>query len=283
MAGTHELQADFQREVIEASHETPIVVDFWADWCGPCRVLGPVLEKLAAEAQGAWRLVKVDTERHPEIASQYGIRGIPAVKLIINGEVVNEFTGALPEPAVQSWLDDNLPSAGKELLTQARQLVAAGQLEPARVLLEQLLAEDAEAHDARLLLARLYFTSDPAKAEDLARAVPEDHEQHDEREALLELSHLKVLAGLDDEAVAQKIPQSGASKPEVLARYLEGVRAFEASDYETALDAWIEVISRDRKLDDDGARRATIALFKLLGEEHELTQRFRRPFSAALY
>lgn len=283
MATTHELQSDFQREVIEASHQTPIVVDFWADWCGPCRILGPTLEKLAGEARGTWRLVKVDTERYPEIAARYGIRGIPAVKLIVDGEVAGEFVGALPETAVRGWLDENLPTVGQELLAQAKQQIATGRVEPAKEMLEQLLTEDPQAHEARLLLARLFFVDDPARAEELARAVPEDHEQADERESLLQLSHLRILAELDDAAAKQRIANGQKSKPEVLARYLQGVRAFAGGEYETALEAWIEVVSRDRELDDDGARRATVALFKLLGEENELTRRFRRPFSAALY
>ncbi|MCZ6756762.1 MAG: thioredoxin, partial [Bacteroidetes bacterium] len=90
---------NFQEDVIEASSEVPILVDFWAEWCGPCRVLGPVLEKLEAEQNGEWRLAKVDTDQHPEVSMQYGIRGIPAVKLFVDGNVVSEFTGALPEIA----------------------------------------------------------------------------------------------------------------------------------------------------------------------------------------
>jgi putative thioredoxin len=99
----------FQTEVLDKSHEKPVVVDFWAPWCGPCRVLGPTIDRLARESQGRWRLVKVNSDKHPDLVRRYGVRGIPAVKLFHGGDVVAEFTGALPEPAISRWLDEHLP------------------------------------------------------------------------------------------------------------------------------------------------------------------------------
>src|SRR5436190_229581 len=119
--------SDFQADVLEASRDKPVVVDFWAPWCGPCRMLGPVLEKLAATNDGSWTLAKVNTDENQEVARQYGIMSIPAVKLFIDGEVVDEFIGALPEPSVKEWLERAVPSESKARLSEAKAAIEAGE------------------------------------------------------------------------------------------------------------------------------------------------------------
>ena len=119
-------QADFEEQVVEASFKQPVVIDFWAPWCAPCKVLKPILEKLADEYGGKFRLAKVNSDENPEISARYAVRGIPSVKAMVDGKVVNEFTGALPESAVRDWLDKIIPSPAEEMRREAQQLAATG-------------------------------------------------------------------------------------------------------------------------------------------------------------
>ncbi len=259
---------DFDRDVLRASRERPILVDFWAAWCGPCRILGPVLEKLDAEAGDAWTLVKIDTEANPEIAAQMGIRGIPAVKLFVDGAVAAEFTGALPEAAVRRWLDEHLPSPQKKRLARAEALLASGQDTEARALLEDALREDADDETARALLARLLVFEEPERAADLVEGL-----YTPEADAVRTLARFLTLPAdpdaLDDAPVRTD--------------YLAAAADLSDGNADAALDRLISIVQRDRSFDDDGARKAAVALFVLLGEADPIVQRHRPVFNRSLY
>jgi putative thioredoxin len=265
--------ADFQRDVLERSHTTPVVVDFWAEWCGPCKTLGPVLERLATEAEGRWVLAKVDTEGHPEVAMQYGIRGIPNVKLFVDGKVTQEFTGALPEHTVRQWLEKALPNAHRKDVEQGRELIGKGRIADGRGILEKVLEADPGNEDARVALAETYIRSDAEKALDLIRNI-EEHSPHIQTVEAIRL--FASVAGKIDHP--DRLPEASVKE-----RYLTALRALREHDYVAALDGFIDVVREDRYYDDDGSRRACVAIFKILGDEHETTRAYRRKFSSALY
>ena len=266
----------FQRDVIDRSHQIPVLVDFWAEWCEPCRVLGPVLERLAARAGGRFVLAKVNTDEEPEVAARYRVSSIPAIKLFHEGAVVAELVGALPEGAMQRWLDTNLPSAAKSALAEAKKALAAKKPDLARRLLEQALESDPDLGEARVLFAELLVRAEPQKAAALLVRLSPNDAASDRAEGV------RTLALLVERAQAQAAPPPGAPA-DAWERYLAGARAFAAGDDAVALMAWIDLVRRRRALDDDGPKRATIALFRLLGEDDEVTQEYRRAFSSALY
>ncbi|MEM1095325.1 MAG: tetratricopeptide repeat protein [Bacteroidota bacterium] len=265
---------DFQLEVIEASQTRPILVDFWAPWCGPCRVLGPVLEKLADEQADTWTLVKVNSDQNPELSQRYHVRGIPAVKLFHHCEIIDEFTGALPEYAIRQWLEKALPSENKARLAQAKAAVEAGDVATAEPLLRTILADEPTNPEAGVLLAQLLAFSQPEEALTLVEAAAFAGPQYLQvQEAVRTLAHLQSVT-----TAPEALPEDPV-KPS----YLQAAQAVLARDFDGALEGFIDVIQRNRYYDDDTSRKACIALFVLLGNEHPSVRTYRRRFDMALY
>ncbi|MBI4547251.1 MAG: tetratricopeptide repeat protein [Ignavibacteriae bacterium] len=263
---------DFETEVIKRSFDIPVLVDFWAEWCAPCRILSPILERLAEQNKDKWVLAKVNTEEHQDVAVQYGVQGIPNVKLFFEGKIIGEFVGALPEYVVVQWLRENVPSRHRTKIELAKTLIADQRLSDAQQLLENILTVEVENQEVKVLLARVHLFTDPTKAADLLRDV--DDPRHAElSEALRTLTRLFDLHNRLDE-----LPE-GLSKQ----TYLNAIADIRAQKFDAALEKLIEIIRTDRYYDDDGSRKACIAIFKLLGEEHPTTQKYRRDFSSALY
>jgi putative thioredoxin len=264
---------NFQKDVIERSRQIPVLVDFWAEWCGPCKVLGPVLERLAEKYIDRFALVKINTEKHPQLAMEYGIRSIPNVKLFADGEAVNEFVGALPEDMIKRWLDKALPAKQSEGIKQAQELLTAGKLPEARAALEKVLATEPDNLAGAALLGQTLVYEDPPRAVELVRHIEEDSEYFETVETIRSFGRL--FQYLEE--------RNGLSEGPVKDQYLAAIRHLHSADFPAALEGFIEVLQTDRYYDEDGPRKACIAIFKFLGEEHEITRKYRPAFSSVLY
>jgi putative thioredoxin len=264
---------NFDRDVIQQSYNIPVLVDFWAEWCAPCRMLGPVLENLAARHKGDWVLVKLNTEQYPQIAAEYGIQGIPAVKLFVDGDVAGEFTGAMPEDMIVQWLGKVMPSKQRGQIKQAQELLDQGQTRRAQKVLKKVIDAEPDNHQAMIFFASTYLFSEPQKAVELVQPINEASDYADTAEAIRAMARLFELR-----EHPQNLPEH-----RVKAQYLEAIEQLHAQRIEDALENFIDVLQQSRQYDDDGARKACIAIFKFLGDAHELTQKYRRAFSSALY
>jgi putative thioredoxin len=260
---------DFQKDVIERSAIIPVVVDFWAEWCGPCRVLGPVIEELAEENKGNWELVKLNTEEHSEVAREYRVMSIPNVKMFYQGEVISEFAGALPKNTIQQWLDRFLPSSGHRELEQ----ILAGSngwpdTEMAQTL-KDFHAKHPDLREARLHLARQMVLEDPDLARELIKELPPSSDALEVAQDIRALADLVQFAGGDNQSIDKSLRQAA--------------QALEDGDYKNASRNLIDAVTSDKTYAGGLPRRAAIALFRMLGSGHQVTREYRRQFDMALY
>jgi putative thioredoxin len=262
---------DFQKDVIEKSFEKPVLVDFWAEWCGPCKMIGPILEKLAEENKQDWELAKVDTDKNQEIAAKYGVRGIPNVKLFRNGEVINEFTGALPEQAIKEWLKKSIPSKFADQIEHVKIYLKNGDVDTAKVILEDVHKGDINNSEVKVLLAKILLFDTPEEAKRLVQNLDGELGNMEQAEAINTL--VEILTRDANSFQNSKVKEN----------YLSAIRNIKEQDFDSALNKFIEIIREDRTYDDEGSRKACIAIFKFLGEENEITLKHRRDFGRALY
>jgi putative thioredoxin len=271
-------ERNFEDAVVERSQHVPVVVDFWAPWCGPCRLLGPMLESLVDSYGGRIELAKVNTDENPNISARYRIEGIPAVKSFVGGALRSEFTGALPEPQVRAFLQKLLPSEADELADAAVRQAYAGDAAGAEATYRRALVQDGGHRAANLGLARLLLARDEEEeALRLLANLPADEEAIRLR-AELALKRSGGDANLDE--LRRRLESDPA---DVDALYRLGMALAAQSDYEEALERLLEVVRRDRTYEDDAGRRAMIDIFALLGDASPLTQTYRRQLGYLLF
>jgi putative thioredoxin len=269
---THDV-TNFEEEVIAGSYKIPVLVDFWAEWCGPCRVLGPILERLSQQARGRWTLKKVNVEEFQDVATEYNVKGIPVVKLFKNGHPVAEFTGALPEIQVENWLKKNLPSRNDENAEQAFLFLDNGNTDKAKFLLEEILKDEPDHPISAFYLGQILLFENPETAAALFSISGKDPHFMDHS------GYLKKLALLIKSKDQHDLFADHPVKP----LFLEAIQALSRQDFDLALQRFIEVIMKNKSYENESAREACIALFYYLGTDHELTRKFRRRFDMALY
>jgi putative thioredoxin len=278
---------NFDAVVLQGSASTPVLVDFWAPWCAPCRALGPILEKLAAEMAGRFVLAKLDTDRHPDVAGRYGVRGIPDVRLFVGGAIVDGFTGALPERELRAFLDRTLPSPVAPLVAHARALREAGDGEGALRRLAEARAIDAD--DEALLLEEADVLLELGRAPEAAVALDaleaparsrtrplRDHARH---AALKAKAELHAHAGGDLAALGAAAAREPVDCAAKLA-YADALAA--AGDYERALAELLAIVASSRAFGDDVGRTRMLTIFAALGGDSDLVRRYRRELAAVI-
>ena len=280
-------RANFDQAVLRASAARPVLVDFWAPWCSPCRTLSPILDRLADEFAGRFTLAKLNTEDEPELAARYGVRGIPNCKLFSDGNIADEFTGALPETAVRDFLLRALPSPAAPLVATARALLAGNDAAGALAKLEEALAVDPANEDAALtrIEALLVLSRHVEANAALAQlATPERMRTRpvtDERRlaALAARAAFATDAGADLSELANRT----AAAPADCEAKLAYARALAArGDFERALELLLGIVRLDRRFGDDIARKTMLMVFEALPVDSELARRYRRALASAL-
>ncbi len=259
----------FEQEVLARSQQLPIVIDFWAPWCGPCRTLGPTLERLAVEAKGAWMLAKVNVDENPRLQQAFRVQSIPAVMAVRQGKLVDQFVGALPESQIRAWLKRFVPEPGGSLLEAARELEASD-AEGAMARYRLLLGEEPTNADALFALGRLLLLKGSPEGVATLKELPASSPLYARAQAALPLADFVALG-------------AGPPDGELDARYRFAGSAAAARDYGQAFEALLAIVARDRSFRNDGARKALLALFAALGDEHPLVPAARRKLASTLF
>ena len=275
-------EADFECAVVQASRSKPVLVDFWAPWCGPCRMLGPLLERLVAERRGEVLLAKLNVDEAPNLAGRYAVSSIPAVKAFRDGQVWREFVGLLPEEYLRAFLDEVVPSAADRLAAQAAALEASDAAGAER-LYREAVAKDRNQLTARVGLARVLLAQGKTdEIEAILEPVGSEGEAGAEAEQLLARLRLRRLAGeVGDEDTARR---RLAAEPESARRHFElGCALAVKGDLAGALPELLAAAERDPKLAAGPAREAMVQVFYLLGVDHPLANEYRAKLARLLY
>jgi putative thioredoxin len=277
----------FVKDVIEESKRQPVLVDFWAEWCGPCKQLGPVIENAVKAAKGKVKLAKMDIDKHPAIPGQMGIQSIPAVIAFVNGQPVDGFMGALPEGQVSDFIaritKDKLGGEAQDLLKTAEEMLAAGNAVEAVEIYNEILREEPTSVPALAGLARAYvMTGALEQAKQTLALVPEA--KHNDAAVVAARSALEVAEQAKSVGPVGELEQKVAANPQDhQARFDLAVALNAAGKRDDAAEHLLQIVKRDRKWNEDGARKQLVQFFDAWGPTDEATVNGRRKLSSVLF
>jgi putative thioredoxin len=266
-------ESDFEYEVIAYSNQTPVIVDFWAEWCRPCKSLSPILEKFAIEGQGVFRLAKVNVDDHPNLALRYSVRSIPNLKAFRDGQVVSELIGLQPEPRVKEFIRNLAPSQIDLLLEKGQSMLETMDWSGARRSFQQFLGKSPNQPAGLLgLLKASLMQGNFSEARQILEEFP----------ASLEYARIEMLRPLFHALWRESSSQPAPDDP-LEATYHNALRLVLRGNLPAAMDGIIDIIRQDKHYHDDEARKVMLGLFEVLGDNQPLTQQYRRELAMVLF
>ena len=270
--------ATFATEVLERSKTVPVVVDFWAPWCGPCRVLGPIIEKIATELSGQVVLAKLNTDENPGVATQFRIQGIPAVKAFRNGRMIGEFTGAYPEPQVRQFFSQVVAAEAPPEPSPGEEMLERGDMAGAEAYYRGVLEKTKDDADAIVGLAVVLLERGAREeAEELLDRLPTDRRAKALKHHMFLEEFATKHADEDLKGEAERNPKDPR------ARYRWGVMLAANEEWQAALDELLESVRLDKSFADGAARKAVLAIFDLIGLDDPGVKEYQRRLSQLLF
>jgi len=273
----------FEQQVIEASKQQPVLVDFWAEWCQPCKVLIPLLTKLSEEYQGAFILAKVDADQQQELVLASGVKNLPTVRLYVDGVVADEFMGAKPEGELRQFLDAHIKNETDNEIKKALALSAAGEYDQAAEVLKALNQQDPSNTKIYMAIARVYLQSgDFENCEAVLNALPANIQTGDEAQQIQ--SELKLAKATSDAPEVDEILYQLEADPENHELRMQLANQYMVSQqYEPALEALFYILKRDLNFQEGAAKAAMLKIFEILGPQESLTRQYRSKLATLLY
>ena len=269
--------------VIDNSFKQPVLVDFWADWCEPCKAIMPILEKLVDEYAGKLILARIDTEQEKELAAHFQIKSLPTMKLIMNGQIVAERTGALPEGEIRDFVKPFITSESDKIMQAAMAASDEGRPEDALELMNQALAKDPSNGELKINIAQTIFAQGDKEGA-LALLDSLSDTDKDKAEAIKLRAEINMAGQLENLPELDQIEQCLLDNPKDCTALLQKSQYLSASgEHELAMDLLIKVMTIDRQFEDDAGRKGLLAMFDMLGGEHPSVQKYRRKLFTLLH